>query len=208
MTDGRGRVYIVDDDPALRDAIAFLVASVGYEARLFGAAADLLAGLDDSLPACIVLDVRLPGMSGLELQRELISRAPSARIVFMSGHGDIPKAVRAIRMGAVDFLEKPFDDQMMLDRVAEALAQSASDLARRGRRNRQERRLALLTERERDVLRLVVGGRSSKAVAAELNISSKTVENHRHNIMLKAGVASVSQLIVWASEDDGIAGSG
>jgi FixJ family two-component response regulator len=192
-------VYIVDDDPAVRDAVGFLVGSVGYAHCPCASAQELLAQLEDDRPASLVLDVRLPGLSGLELQRELAERASSARIVFISGHGDIPKAVRAIRHGAVDFLEKPFDDQVLLDRIGEALAASAADLCRRATQATLDKKLGGLTERERDVLRLVIAGKTSKAIALELNISVKTVENHRHNIMSKAGVASVAQLIAWAS---------
>ncbi len=203
MSEAEGVVYIVDDDAALRDAISFLVGSVGYAACTCELAAELLRRIDESRPACLVLDVRLPGLSGLELQRELIARDSSARIVFISGHGDIPKAVRAIRHGAVDFLEKPFDDQMLLDRIGEALAASAEELRRRASRASLDRRLGGLTERERDVLRLVIGGKTSKAIASALDISVKTVENHRHNIMTKAGAASVAQLIAWATEANG-----
>jgi len=200
MSDPKAVVYIVDDDPAVRDAVCFLVASVGYSSCPCESASELLRKLDDDRPSCLVLDVRLPGLSGLELQRELADRGATARIVFISGHGDIPKAVRAVRHGAVDFLEKPFDDQVLLDRIDEALAASAEELRRRACQARREKRLGGLTERERDVLRLVIAGKTSKTIAHELNISAKTVENHRHNIMAKARVASVAQLIVWAAE--------
>ena len=203
MSEAEGVVYIVDDDPALRDAISFLVGSVGYATCTCESAAELLRRIDESRPACLVLDVRLPGLSGLELQRELMARDSPARIIFVSGHGDIPKAVRAIRHGAVDFLEKPFDDQMLLDRIGEALAASAEELHRRASRASLDRRLGGLTEREREVLRLVISGKTSKAIASALDISVKTVENHRHNIMTKAGVASVARLIAWATEADG-----
>jgi FixJ family two-component response regulator len=193
-------IYIVDDDPAVRDAVAFLVGSVGYASHACASAQALLEALDDTRPACLVLDVRLPGLSGLELQRALCERGSPARIVFISGHGDIPKAVRAVRLGAVDFLEKPFDDQLLLDRVGEALAASAEDLRQRAERRRQEEKLSGLTEREREVLKLVIAGKTSKAIALDLDISVKTVENHRHNIMAKADVTSVTQLIAWAGE--------
>ncbi|MGO9428953.1 response regulator transcription factor [Rhodoblastus sp.] len=205
MSEASPIIYIVDDDPAVRDGIAFLVSSVGYRHRLCASAQELMHALDDSLPSCLVLDVRLPGLSGLELQRELAERKSAARIVFISGHGDIPKAVRAIQLGAVDFLEKPFDDQMLLDRIGDALAASAEELRRRASRASLERRLGGLTERERDVLRLLIAGKTSKVIASALDISVKTVENHRHNIMTKAGVASVAQLIAWATEADGAA---
>lgn len=205
MSEASPIIYIVDDDPAVRDAMAFLVGSVGYSHCLCASAQELLRALDDSRPSCLVLDVRLPGLSGLELQRDLAERGSPARIVFVSGHGDIPKAVRAIQLGAVDFLEKPFDDQLLLDRIGEALAASAGELRRRASRASLERRLGGLTERERDVLRLVILGKTSKVIASALDISVKTVENHRHNIMTKAGVASVAQLIAWATEADGSA---
>lgn len=200
MSEALPTIYIVDDDPAVRDAVAFLVGSVGYSHCLCASAPELLRALDDSRPACVVLDVRLPGLSGLELQRDLAERKSSARIVFVSGHGDISKAVRAVRLGAVDFLEKPFDDQVLLDRIGEALAASAEELRRRACQASLVKRLGGLTEREREVLRLVVAGKTSKAIAHELDISVKTIENHRHNIMSKAGVASVAQLIVWSAE--------
>ena len=199
MSEASPTIYIVDDDPAVRDALAFLVGSMGYGHCLCASAQELLRVLDTSRPACLVLDVRLPGMSGLELQRELAERKSSARIVFVSGHGDIPKAVRAIRLGAVDFLEKPFDDQVLLDRIGEALAASAEDLQRRAGEALVEKKLSGLTERERKVLRLVIAGKTSKTIALDLDISVKTVENHRHNIMTKADVTSVAQLIAWAS---------
>ncbi len=192
-------VYIVDDDPAVRDAIAFLVGSVGYEHRLCASAQELLEAMEEDRPSCLVLDVRLPGMSGLELQRILTERNCCARIVFISGHGDIPKAVRAIRLGAVDFLEKPFDDQALLDRIGEAITASSADLQRIASQAQMEKKLGGLTDRERDVLGLVIAGKTSKAIALDLDISIKTVENHRHNIMAKAGVTSVAQLIAWAS---------
>lgn len=199
MSEAKPIVYIVDDDPGVRDAVGFLVGSVGYEYCLCGSAQELLDAIVADRPACLVLDVRLPGLSGLELQRVLAQRDSSARIIFISGHGDIPKAVRAIRFGAVDFLEKPFDDQALLDRIGEALAASSQELRRRAGRATMEKRLSGLTEREHDVLELVIAGKTSKAIALDLDISVKTVENHRHNIMAKAGVNSVAQLIAWAS---------
>ena len=200
MSDKPPIIHIVDDDPAVRDSVAFLVSSLGYAHDTCTSAHEFLARLDDDRPTCVVLDVRLPGMSGLELQSELIRRGSTAGIIFVSGHGDIPKAVRAVRLGALDFLEKPFDDQMLLDRIGEALEASARAIAERRRKGDLERRLGRLTEREREVLALVVAGKTSKAIALDLDISVKTVENHRHNLMAKAGATSVAQLIAWASE--------
>ena len=193
-------IYIVDDDPAVRDAVGFLVSSVGYNFTACASGAELLQRLDNVRPSCVVLDVRLPGVSGLEIQRELQNRNSVAGVIFVTGHGDVPKAVRAMRHGAIDFLEKPFDDQVLLDRISDALAASAATLTRQGRREQLERKLAALTEREREVLLLVIAGKTSKAIAASLDISAKTVENHRHNLMAKAGVGSVAQLIAWATD--------
>lgn len=195
-------VYVVDDDPAIRDSVCFLVASVGYRATPCASGAELFEKYDASEPSCIVLDVRLPGVSGLELQREIAERGFTAGLVFISGHGDVPKAVRAIRHGAVDFLEKPFDDQILLDRIGDALKLSAQALDARRRRVAMERKLAGLTEREREVMRLIIAGKTSKAIAVELDISARTVENHRHNLMAKAGVNSVAQLIAWATDGE------
>jgi len=191
-------VYVVDDDPAVRDAVGFLVSSVGYDYRSCASGAELLDRLDDTRPACIVLDVRLPGVSGLEIQRELQNRNTSAGVIFITGHGDVPKAVRAMRHGAIDFLEKPFDDQVLLDRISDALAASAAALDRSRRTAMIESRLGGLTEREREIMSMIIDGKTSKLIAADLGISVKTVENHRHNLMTKAGVNSVAQLIAWA----------
>lgn len=204
MSDSTPIIYIVDDDPAVRDSVGFLVSSLGYHYDSCTSALEFLDRLDDDRPCCVVLDVRLPGLSGLELQGELLRRGSSVGIIFVSGHGDIPKAVRAMRHGALDFLEKPFDDQILLDRIGEALAASAETLARRRRQGNLERRLSCLTEREREVLSLVIAGKTSKGIALDLDISVKTVENHRHNLMAKAGATSVAQLIGWASDESRI----
>jgi FixJ family two-component response regulator len=193
-------IYIVDDDPAVRDAVGFLVSSVGYEFVACASGRELLERLDNARLSCAILDVRLPGVSGLEIQRELQSRNAVTGVIFITGHGDVPKAVRAMRHGAIDFLEKPFDDQVLLDRISDALAASAAALAKRGRQVSLDRKLGALTEREREVLAFVIAGKTSKAIAADLNISAKTVENHRHNLMAKAGVSSVAQLISWATD--------
>lgn len=200
MSDGEPVVYIVDDDPAVRDSVGFLVSSVGYKFVACASGQELLEHFDDMGQSCIVLDVRLPGVSGLEVQRELQERGSSAGIIFITGHGDVPKAVRAMRSGAIDFLEKPFDDQVLLDRISDALASSAALLARRVKQARIERKLGELTDREREVMQLIISGKTSKAIAADLAISVKTVENHRHNLMTKAGVGSVAQLIAWATD--------
>lgn len=192
-------IYIVDDDPDVRDSVGFLVSSVGHRFVTCASAQEYLSCLDDQIPSCTVLDVRLPGQSGLELQNELRRRGSVTRIIFVSGHGDIAKAVRAVRQGAIDFLEKPFDDQALLDRIDEALTDSVATLEQREKASSLDQRMRRLTERERQVLKRVIAGKTSKVIASELDISVKTVENHRHNLMAKAGVTSSAQLFEWAS---------
>ncbi|HVI50524.1 MAG TPA: response regulator transcription factor [Candidatus Sulfotelmatobacter sp.] len=194
MTDVSPLVLVVDDDPALRDSIAFLVTSVGYDCRCFASAEEFLGDWRDDRPACLVADVRMPGMSGLELQKRLAESKSGLGVIFVTGHGDVPMAVRAMRGGAIDFLQKPFNDQLLLDRVREALAHSAATRATAAERALVETRLARLTARERDVLRQVVAGKANKQIAADLDISIKTVEVHRHNVMDKMEAASVAEL--------------
>lgn len=187
-------VLVIDDDPALRDSIAFLVTSVGYECRCFASAEEFLREWRDDAPACLVADVRMPGMSGLELQKMLNEDGSSLGVIFVTGHGDVPMAVRAMRGGAIDFLQKPFNDQLLLDRIREALAHSTATRTVAAERAAVEARLARLTGRERDVLAQVVAGKANKQIAAELDISIKTVEVHRHNVMEKMEAASVAEL--------------
>ena len=200
MSDPVPLIYIVDDDPAIRDSVAFLVSSVGYGFVACSSAQDFLDRVEQDRPGCLVLDIRLPGMSGLELQRELVRRGLPLGVIFITGHGDIPMAVRAMQYGAIDFLEKPFDDQVLLDQIDKALRHAQEERRQNTRKAEINRKLACLTEREREVMDRVVRGKTSKAIALDLDISVKTVENHRHNLMSKAGVTSVAQLIAWASE--------
>ena len=200
MSNQTPNIYIVDDDPDVRHSVGFLVSSVGYAFQSCGSAHEFLRILDESRPCCVVLDVRLPGLSGLELQAELQRRGSACSVIFISGHADVQKAVRAMRGGALDFMEKPFDDQILLDRIEEGLSISAETINRRQRQTDLNRRLQTLTEREREVLALVIAGRTNKAIATALNIAVKTVENHRHNLMTKAGATSLAHLIAWASE--------
>jgi FixJ family two-component response regulator len=194
MSDDAPLVHVVDDDPAMRDSIAFLVSSVGYACHTHVSAEAFLATWTAGRPACLVVDVRMPGMSGLELQRLLVEQGATLGVVFITGHGDVPMAVRAIRGGAVDFLEKPFNDQRLLDRIGEALRFSTEATAAALGRAAVDARLARLTARERAVLDLVVAGKPNKVIAAELEISIKTVEVHRHNVMDKMQAASVAEL--------------
>ena len=188
-------VFLVDDDEAIRDSLSFLLQSVGIPCETFASARDFLNAYNDDRPGCLVLDVRMPGMSGLELQETLSRRDIRLPIIIISGHGDVPMAVRAMKAGAIDFIEKPFSGQTLLKHIRQALAQ---DL--RNRRN-QERyyavagRLALLSPREREVMERVVTGQYNKVIAAELGISISTVEAHRKNMMEKLQAESLTDLI-------------
>jgi two-component system, LuxR family, response regulator FixJ len=194
MTEEKSLVHVVDDDAAMRDSIAFLVSSVGYECRTYASAEAFLETWQAGSPACLVVDVRMSNMSGLELQRVLVERGATLGVVFISGHGDVPMAVKAIRGGAVDFLEKPFNDQRLLDCIHEALRCSRQATDEANCRAAVGARLARLTLRERAVLDLVVAGKPNKTIASTLDISVKTVEVHRHNVMEKMAVMSVAEL--------------
>lgn len=187
-------VFVVDDDDAMRHSLAFLLESLGHPVHSFASGEDFLAARQAGEPGCLVLDVRMPGMSGLELQRELAERGTTLSIVFISGHGDIPMVVRAMRAGAIVFLEKPFNDQVLLDHVAEGLRTSVDSCARSARQRQLRGRIDSLTAREGAVMRLVAKGRPNKLIAHELDISIKTVEVHRAHVMDKMAASSVAEL--------------
>ena len=187
-------IYVVDDDAGMRDSLAFLIESSGYVCIGFSSSEAFLQHYQADRCGCLVVDVRMPGMSGLDLQRELNGSGTTLGLVFISGHGDIPMAVRAIRDGAVEFLEKPFNDQVLLDRINEAVRRSVEATKRKSQQTHLNDRLSRLTPREREVLDLVVEGKANKVIAAELNIAMKTVEVHRHNVMNKMRVGSVAEL--------------
>lgn len=187
-------VHVVDDDAGIRDSIDFLVSSVGYQCQNYASAEAFLETFKTGTPGCLVVDVRMSSMSGLELQRLLAERGSTLGVVFVTGHGDVPMAVKAMRGGAVDFLEKPFNDQRLLDCINEALRYSAQATAGAVCRAAIDARLARLTTREREVLDLVVAGKPNKVIAATLDISIKTVEVHRSNVMEKMAVMSVAEL--------------
>ncbi|WP_282243633.1 response regulator [Stenotrophomonas sp. PS02300] len=188
-------VVVVDDDAAVRDALDSLLRSVGLQTRVLGAPSELLQAVLPDVPGCIVLDVRLPGISGLDLQGQLAAQGIHLPIVFMTGHGDIPMTVRAMKAGAVDFLAKPFRDQDMLDAVSAAIERDTrrrQDMAARGS---LEARYATLTPREREVMAHVVAGLMNKQVAGALHLSEITVKIHRGNVMRKMGVRSLADLV-------------
>jgi FixJ family two-component response regulator len=191
-TTGERTVYVVDDDEALRDALGMLFRTAGLKVETFASAVAFLQRAKPVQPACLVLDIRMPGLSGTVLQDELIERGMRIPIIFISGHGDIPMAVEAVKKGAYDFIEKPFDDYQLLCQVLNALEQPAEG-ARAGQ-DRNAERLALLSEREREVLDLVLAGVPNRRIAGELFISMKTVEFHRARIMQKLEVGSAAEL--------------
>jgi two-component system response regulator FixJ len=188
-------VFVVDDDPAVRKSLETLLKSVGLNVETFRSAQEFLAGYDAARPGCLVLDVRMPGMSGLELQRTLRERGLDIPTIIVTGHGDVPVAVRALKDGALEFLEKPFSKQILLEYISQALKRDAAGRDRRGQHQELAARLARLTDRERQVMDLVVAGKVSKEVAAALGLSKKTVDVHRARVMQKLRVESVAELV-------------
>jgi len=188
-------VFVVDDDRAMRDSLSWLLDSVGLRVRSYATAAEFLADHDPAQPGCLVLDVRMPGMSGLDLQAELARRGVELPTIVITGHAEVSMAVRAVKAGALDFIEKPFSDQLLLDRVRQALEIDLEVREVRRRREDALRRLATLTAREREVLDLVVAGKANKEIASALGLSTKTVEVHRAHVMSKMCVDSLAELI-------------
>lgn len=192
-------IFIVDDDTSVREAMAWLLRSRRHLSEAYGSAEEFLAALDHlrlDEPGCLLLDVRMPGMSGLALFEQLASRGvlPVLPVIFLTGHADVPTAVDAVKRGAFDFCEKPFSDNALVDRVEQALAASGAALTQQAQRSHIQRRMDELTERERDVMRLVVEGLPNKLVADRLNISVRTVEVHRARIFDKMQVKSAVEL--------------
>jgi FixJ family two-component response regulator len=188
-------VIIVDDDAAIRAALDSLFRSIGLETRLFGSPAELLGGTLPDRPGCIVLDVRLPGVSGLDLQGQLTRKGIDFPIIFMTGHGDIPMSVRAMKAGAVDFLSKPFRDQDMLDAVTAALNRDAQRRSEAVAKEDLRAQYETLTAREREVMGHVTAGLMNKQVAGLIGLSEITVKIHRGNVMRKMGVKSLADLV-------------
>jgi FixJ family two-component response regulator len=188
-------VYIVDDDDGMRRALTVLITTIGYQPVAFAKPTEFLAKYDAGQPACLVLDVRMPEMSGLEVQQQLNKTGSMLPVILISGHGDIPMAVQAMKDGAFDFLQKPFRDQELIDRINGALKLDAQNRESVDRLADLKAREESLTPREREVLALVVDGKANKVIAIDLGLSERTVEIHRANVMEKMGARSVAHLV-------------
>ncbi|MDD2990809.1 MAG: response regulator transcription factor [Zoogloea sp.] len=197
-------IYLVDDDEALRDSLAWLLESQGFKVAAFASAEDFLKAWRPEFNGCLLLDVRMPGMSGLELHERLRAQYSTLPIIFITGHGDVPMAVAALKKGAVDFIEKPFNDAELLRLVSQCLVAEQEHRARRRQDAEVSRRLDQLTQREREVLDLIIGGKLNKQIADVLGISIKTVEVHRARVMEKMAAQSLAELVQSVMAIEGV----
>jgi two-component system, LuxR family, response regulator FixJ len=188
-------VYVVDDDDGMRSALAALLTTVGYKTAIFGRPSEFLARFRPDVPGCLVLDIRMPEMSGLDLQQQLNRGGVMLPVIFITGHGDVPMAVQAMKAGAFQFIQKPFRDQELLDHINHALRHDAENRRDLARRVDVQRRLESLTPRERQVMMLVADGAANKVMAIDLGLSERTVEIHRAKVMEKMGARSVAHLV-------------
>ena len=195
MSEQPASVYVVDDDESVRDALGMLLESVNQPYQAFESGDAFLAAYDNAMRGCIVLDIRMPGMSGLTLQEKLNELDVNLPIIFITGHGDIPMAVEAMRQGALDFIRKPFRDQELLDRINEALNEEARLHEAEGDLQRAKALVASLTPRESEVFEAVCAGHANKVIAFDLGISERTVEIHRSQVMQKSGARSLAELV-------------
>ena len=195
MIEAISKVFIVDDDQGVRESVRILMRSIGAESEAFPSAQDFLDAYDPAKPGCLVLDVRMPGMSGLELQEQLASLGSTLPIIFITAHGDVPMAVEAVKAGAMDFVQKPFRDQELIDKIQVALAENARVRKKLEDRSRIAERIASLTPREHEVMEMVVEGNANKVIAIDLGLSQRTVEIHRARVMKKMEADSAPQLV-------------
>jgi FixJ family two-component response regulator len=203
MKDPTPTIFVVDDDDAVRNSLRFLLKSVGLTATTLASADEFLKTYKAEQPGCLVLDVRMPGMSGLELQEQLNLRGAMIPVIFITGHGDVPMVVEAMQQGAFDFLQKPFRDQDLIDRIQRALAADQKNRQVLKERDRVRARLDSLTPREREVLDLMMRGKPNKVMAAELGLSQRTVEIHRARVMEKTDASSLAQLVRMVMDSGG-----
>jgi len=200
MTELEPTIYVVDDDPSVRDSTELMLKSVGFNVKTFGSAQDFLkVNLREDL-GCLVLDVRMPGMSGLELQEKLVSAKTPLPVIFITGHGTVPMSVRAMKAGAVDFLQKPFEEQDLLDAINRALARQREKKSKRDQAEELQRRLKALTPREYEVFSLLATGMANKEIAYELGASERTIKAHRARIMEKMNAGSLADLVRFAEQ--------
>jgi two-component system response regulator FixJ len=188
-------IYVVDDDDGMRRALDTLLSTVGYKTAVYSRPTEFLANFKADAPGCLVLDIRMPDMSGLEVQQQLNRMGSMMPVIFITGHGDVPMAVQAMKEGAFEFIQKPFRDQDLLDRINHALKQDAENRSTVARRAEVQHRLQTLTPRERQVMDMVVDGAANKVIAIDLNLSERTVEIHRAKVMEKMGARSVAHLV-------------
>jgi FixJ family two-component response regulator len=198
VTETEAMVFVVDDDAPMRESLRNLIRSVGLRVELFASAQEFLRSKRPDLPSCLVLDVRLPGLSGLDLQKRTTDAGMEIPIIFITGHGDVPMSVHAIKAGAVEFLTKPFRDQDLLDAIQQALERDRKARDQRAAVEELRRRFASLTPREREVMKRVVAGLLNKQIGAELGTSETTVKIHRHQVMEKMGAGSLPELVRMA----------
>lgn len=188
-------VYLVDDDDAVRDSLGLLLRSIGLDCELYASALDFLEHYDPKRQSCLVADIRMPGLSGLELQQRLNEQRTEVPIIFITGHGDVPMAVNAMKAGAADFIQKPFRDQDLIDRIHKALDGDKERRVTRAEEDAIRARLALLTPRETEVMQRVVRGQANKVIAMDLGVSQRTVELHRARVMRKLKMRSLAELV-------------
>ena len=195
MTIVKPTVFIVDDDEAVRGALRLLMKSVGHEAKTFDSGDEFLASCSSGVSGCLILDIRMPGMSGLELQEKLQQQGVNIPIIFITGHGDVPMAVQAMKHGAMEFLQKPFREQDLVDLVNQALEKNENSHKLALQRTEIEPRIAKLTPRERQIMDMIVQGKASKVIAIDLGVSQRTVDTHRTRIMRKMQARSLAELV-------------
>jgi two-component system, LuxR family, response regulator FixJ len=188
-------IYLVDDDEAVRDSLGMLFDSIGLAYEAYPSALDFLLSFDPARHACLVADIRMPGLSGLELQQRLNDQGAETPIIFITGHGDVPMAVTAMKSGAVDFVQKPFRDQDLIDRINKALERDRERRTTRAEQDEIRSRIALLTPREKEVMQCVVRGQANKVIAMDLGVSQRTVELHRARVMRKLRMRSLAELV-------------
>jgi two-component system response regulator FixJ len=188
-------VYLVDDDEAIRDSLGLLLRSVGLECEIYESALEFLGAYDPTRQSCLVADIRMPGLSGLELQQRLNEQRAEVPVIFITGHGDVPMAVNAMKSGASDFVQKPFRDQDLIDRIHKALAKDHERRVQRAEEDVIRGRLATLTPRETEVMKCVVRGHANKVIALDLGVSQRTVELHRARVMRKLKMRSLADLV-------------